>query len=316
MPLNIDPVLYVVAGGIALLIALIVSAVFFLLQKGDGTLGYDEQLADLIESDFKPTDTKITLTSRWNSHWHKLFDIQGWERYANSSTLAGRDVLMASIVMTILFSIIFRNPIVGPIATVVVIYLFNVVIKSKANKNAEILNSQLPGFLFAFKANIQANLTPERALLKVIDTMPSPLQDDLIVVRDRIRANSTFKEALIELRNKTSSKDLKFLCVCIIQAADSGANMEDQLNTIKGILDSRRQVTNEITKAVKAVSPALWVSSIAIPGLFVAMYIIDAQAKAFWFVDPLSWAGLGTVGLLYGFGVMITKKLVDNIKNI
>lgn len=309
-------ILYIVSAGAALLIGFLVSIGYLIMQRNSQKSAYDAQLDEIISSGAPLPEPTITLSMRWNKYWGERLKAAGFGKYNEDDERAGRDVILISGAVFLASIFFFKNPLAGIVITPALIYGLGVFLKSKANRSAETLNAQLPGFLFAMKANVQANETPEKSILKVVDSMPSPLYDDLLIVKQRILANASFKDALEELSQKTVSRDLKFLCACMIQASTSGANLEEQITIIQGVLESRQKVTDELDKAVRSAAPAIWVASFVIPAVFLGTLMIDAGAKAFWFKDPLSWAALVAVFLFYTFGVFMSKKLVDGIRNL
>lgn len=311
---------YVLAAIVTALFVVLGILVRQLIQRNNNTVNYDEQLKELMSSEFDDENenlgsTKITWVLKWNRYWGRLFKEAGITRYNDKNNTAGRDVLLIGAVIAVIVSLAVQNIIVGPIATGVFIFVVSFIMKQRINKKSDKLNEQLPGFIFALKAQIQASSTNERAMLKVIDAMPSPLYDDLKIVRNKLLASSPFKEALEELSRKTSSRDLQFLAACMIQATTSGSNLEHQLDSIQRVLDSRRKVSSEINKAVKAAQPAMWVSTIAIPFLFIASYLQSATAREFWFNDPISYLVLIAVLALYGTSMWMVKSQIDKIKN-
>lgn len=315
--INNNPILiYVIAAGFAILIGTIIFLGWFAIMRNNQRTAYDDQLKELIQNDNEETKKKVTIVTRWNRYWSDRFQLMGWAKYNEEGNLAGRDTFIAAIACFVVLSIVFRNPIAALALAAASLYVVGVFMKSKGDRQTDKINNQLPGFLFAMKANVQANETPERAILKVVDNMPSPLYEDLLIVKERILANSSFKEALEELSAKTASRDLKFLCACMIQAADTGSSLEKQITVIQKVLESRRKVSDEITRSIRSATPVIWVSSFVIPGSLIFSYISDPNARNFWFKQPLSWAALGAVIILYLAGVWLVKKLVDGIKNL
>lgn len=312
-----DFLLYLIAGGFTILLGGVVILGYLSIRKNSNKLAYDEQLKDLLEDendpDYKPA---ISLSTRWNQYWSTIARESGMLRYNTADNSAGRDVVLLALVAGVVVSLATKNFIAGLIIAVVIVFLISVMMKTLSNKKVDALNAQLPGFLFALKANVQANETSEKAILKVIDGMPSPLYDDIVIVKHRLLANSSFKDALEELSMRTASRDLKFLCSCMIQASSAGANLEEQITTIQKVLENRQRVSDELSKAVKSVSTTIWVASIAIPGMFFVTYFMDAAARAFWFVDPFSWAALAIVAVFWGVGLYSVKRLVDGVKNL
>lgn len=307
---------FLISGGVALLVGMIATIGVFAIQKNNKNSAYDRQLAELMSSDINDDRPKRNLITRWNTYWGEIFRGMGWAKYSDPNNSAGRDVLLIGGFAALLTGLFLQNFIAGFAIGGIVIYIMSVFFKSKNNKDGDKLNAQLPGFLFALKANVQANETPERAVLKVVDNMPSPLYEDLLIVKNRILANSSFKDALEELSHKTASRDLKFLCACMIQASGTGTNLENQITVIQKVLEDRRKVSDELSKAVRSATPAIWVASVVLPAVFLATLFMDPSAKDFWFVDPLSYAALALVLLLYGGGVFLSKRMVDGIKNL
>lgn len=314
--INSDIFPYVISGAITLLLVFLGISIYMLVKGNRNTVDYRDQLQELLSDELETQAPKTNLVYRWNHYWGKLFKEGGFARYSSDDNTAGRDIIIVGVAVTIFVSILAQNPIIGILVTGLLGAVTILFLRSRNNRKSELINAQLPGFIFALKSQIQASETNERAMLKVIEAMPSPLYEDLIIVKNKLLASSTFKESLEELSQRTSSADLKFLAACMIQAADSGANLESQLNSIQEVLESRRKVSYEISRAVKAASPAIWLTSIAIPGLFLASYFMDENSRDFWFVDPISYIVLIVIALLYLAAMWLTKRQVDSIKNL
>lgn len=309
--------LYLIAGGFTLLIGIVALVAYFSIRKNSTKLAYDQQLEDLLTDENDPNfEEKPTLAEKWNIYWATIAKESGMSRYQDVDNTAGRDVVIAAIVSGAISGVLIKNALAGLVVGLVLIVVASGIMKNLSGRKAESINAQLPGFLFALKANVQANETIDKAILKVIDGMPSPLFDELVVVKHRLLANSSFKEALEELSRKTASRDLKFLCSCMIQASSAGANIEAQITTIQKVLKARSEVSDALNKAIKSVQPSIWIASVVIPGVFVVTYLADPNSRAFWFVVPFSWIALGAVGALWGLGIWMSKRLVDSIKNI
>lgn len=309
--------IYMIAIGTSLIIGMFTFLIYSAFKEEDPNKIHDQQLADLMLDDFdenKPV--KINLMYKWNQYWNDRFKSLGISKYAEGKDTAGRDVIILWIAAAVLLFALTRIIFLAIAAPTVLLYLTGAISKNISNKKEEQLNNQLPGFIFAMKANVQANQTPEQAIMKVVDNMPSPLYEDLVILKNRILANGSFVDALDEVRSSTKSRDLRFLCSCMIQAANSGANMENQLTVIQKVLEARRKVTDETEKAIRQASPAMWIASFVIPGSFIFTLFFDQSAKNFWFVNPLSYIVLVIVGILWAIGIWLSKKLTDSIRNL
>lgn len=306
--------LYAIAAGVTLLIAVVALVGYMVYKRTSKEVAYDNQLQELIGDE--NVTRKVTYMYRWNQYWSKLFKEAGWARYNDDAGNAGRDVLFVGIGLMLIISLLFRSVILGPFVVIVFGVVIVALLKFRIQKEQQKISTQLPGFLAALKANIQANSTPERAILKVVDDMPSPLYDDLYVSKQQILANTPFNVVIKDLSKRTKSKDLKFLCACILQAISSGANLESQIGKIQEVLEERQKSSDALSKAISSVTPSIYVASVAIPFTFFALYILNDVTREYWFVDPTSWLGLLVVLLLWGAGIWLSKKQVDKIRNL
>ena len=312
---------YAIAGGGALIFGLLLWWGYTLVRSHKSDVAYDEQLEALIngesdEDELMAKDRGSNIKEKWTIYWQNLGKASGLQRYEDRNNSAPKDVLFLSVIILILASALARNPIVGLAAAGAIVYVMSLFLRMKYNQQQALIQDQIPGFLFALKANIQANETPVRAILKIVDNMPEPLRSDLTVVKQKILANSSFQESLQALLEKTTSGELRFLATCLIQAAGTGANIEPQINTIQKVLEQRKKAADELAKAVRATLPAIYISSVAIPGSFAATYMMDPNARDFWFTNLLSWVALGGIVFLYGIGMWMTRRMIENIRNL
>lgn len=309
---------YILALGLTALIMLLAVLIYYSIKRNKDQVSYDEQLEELLQDDFTPdlSGTKVSLSKRWNTHWGGLFQDAGIGRYSVENNAAGRDMLLLGVGSGVVGTALTGNIIVGLLLPVAAIFAVSMIFKMKSNKKADSLNLQLPGFLASVKSSLHAADSNERAMLKSIDAMPSPLYDELQIVKHRLLANGTFSESLQELKETTTSRDLRFLSSCMIQASLSGANMIEQIDTIQNSLEERRRINDEIKKAERTVQPAILLSTLVIPGLFLGSYFMDATAREFWFVDILSWAAIGVTIGLYIIGMLLTRKQINKIRDM
>ena len=314
---NAQPLFIVISAALALFLVLSLAVLYFRYQRSSSKYIYDDQLNELIDyNEEEAGKTKVTLITRWNRYWYNIFSDLGMKGYNSSEAVAGRNVALAMLLVFGVLYYVFKSLPAALAITLIGTYAISSGLRTRANKKNDEISAQLPGFLFALKANIQAQETPERAILKVVDSMPSPLHEDLTIVKQKLLANATFKEALTDLSARTSSRDLKFLCACMAQAASSGSSIEPQITAIQNALEERRRVSDEINTAVRSARPSMIMASVTIPGFFAYAMITDPNARSFWFVTPLSYAILGGVIALYLLGMWMVKKMVDGIRNL
>lgn len=221
-------------------------------------------------------------------------------------------IITVSVVSYLLFTLIFLNPGIGLLPVLLFHVGYMMYCNRRIRKKEELFESQIPGFLSSLKSNIQANETPERALINAIDNTQRPLYDELIIAKQLIQAG-TFTSALGTLRKKTYNPTLKFLCSCIELAAQVGTNLEAQIEIIEVMLENRSSLKRKLASAEAENKPLLFVSAGIIPFVFIFTYFMNEQARSFWFVNPWSYLVFFGICLIYISAVYFANKLIDKV---
>lgn len=221
-------------------------------------------------------------------------------------------IITISVVSYLLITILFLNPGIGLVPVLLLHTGYIIYCNRKIRKKEELFESQIPGFLSSLKSNIQANETPERALINAIDNTQRPLYDELIIAKQLIQAG-TFTSALGTLRKKTHNPTLKFLCSCIELAAQVGTNMETQIEIIEIMLENRAKLKRKLISAEAENKPLLYVSASIIPFVFIFTYLMNQQARDFWFVNPWSYLVFFGVCIIYISAVYFANKLISKV---
>lgn len=279
-----------------------------------------EQLESILsgaeEGEFlEEEEEEFSIFNKWFRVWGRLFqELSG--SFNQNDTKAGYLVIGLYVAIAAGVGFFVNNPLAGMVIAAVAVFILFIFLRIRAGRKDAVIRVQLTGFLFALKAHLTANETPERAVMRVIDDMPKPLWDELLPLKNQILSNVSFEEALKELRSTTTSNDLRFLCSCIIQSVSAGTSLEKQIDKIREVVDTRKRITEEISQATKSASNAIYIASVIFPGLFIGVYMLDEQAREYWFVDPMSWAMLAVAGMLFGFGVYLARKFVNAVKKL
>ena len=221
-------------------------------------------------------------------------------------------IIAIAVISYLLVTIIFLNPGIGLVPVLLLHIGYMVYCNRRIRKKEELFESQIPGFLSSLKSNIQANETPERALINAIDNTQRPLYDELIIAKQLIQAG-TFTSALGTLRKKTYNPTLKFLCSCIELAAQVGTNLESQIEIIEVMLENRSSLKRKLASAEADNKPLLYVSAAIIPFVFIFTYFMNEQAREFWFVNVWSYLVFFGVCIIYGAAVYFANKLIDKV---
>lgn len=307
--------------GLAVIVGLLAWRLVDFVKSKNRNIIYRRQLEELIEGEifedeFLDPDNPKNIVEKWNLYWSKLGRLTKYPRYNKLRSPAGRDVILLFIGTFAVISVLTQNLLLGLIFSVIAVFAISQFSNFYKNKRERNIRAQLPGFLFALRANIQANLTPMQALIKIVDNMPNPLKEDLLIAKRKLLSNIPLQDALKTMAEQTISNELKFLAACIIQAATNGANIEVQLDTIQNVLEQRREAEDALARAVHSVTPTIVAATAVIPVAFIGTYLISAESRKYWFNTLSSWLAFVMIIFLYGVGVAISRKLINNIKNL
>lgn len=218
-------------------------------------------------------------------------------------------VFMAIVLVYIILTLIFKNLGIGLIPIGIALLFLNMKIGQNIEAKEQVFEDQIPGFLSMLKSNIQAGETPERALIGAISNTNAPLYNELKIA-ESLSQSGTFQSALRALRTSTSNETLRFLCGCIELSAQVGANLEEQIEIIEEMLDSKRSLKRKLAVAIAENKPLVYVSSILIPALFLFTYMSNEQTREFWFNNLISWVVFFIICGIFGFGIFFVEKMI------
>lgn len=247
---------------------------------------------------------------KWNSFWGKSFHKAGWKREFTEPQI-GALVFIASITVYLFIALVSRSFGLGIVIILPGYIVLHLVLDKAIKKKQVEFDEQIPAFLSMLKSNIQAGETPERALISAINLTYAPLADELQITKGLIETG-TFQTALRELRDRTSSDILRFLCSCIEISSQVGANLEDQIEVIEDLLDGKAKISRQLTVAESKHKPLLIMSVILIPSIFTYTYLVNESTREYWFNSVGSWFALAISFGIFGLGVYLSDKMVKN----
>lgn len=302
--------------GTALIITIFLGIILYTTIKARKILRHEEEFVKKIEamssySMYKEQKSNDPI-STWNRHWGKLLKRSGMASMDQTDASIGGIVLLTAIVIWVVVSVLVRNPVLGIFPSVGILVGIKIAANNKLKSKERLMNDQIPAFLSTLKSNIQANTTPESALIDAINTTVPPLRDELEIAKS-YAATTSLSAALLKLRDETSSKDIRFLCSCIELSSKLGANLEDQLETIEKVVEDKMDLQRKLDKAVQENRPLLYVSAAIIPGLFFFTYMMNEATRAFWFREPISWVLLMLIIVIYVGALYITNRFVKRL---
>lgn len=255
------------------------------------------------------------IVNRWNNHWKKVFIDSDWinDKDVKPEQL-GSLVFFGALGVYVIASILLANFGIGIIFALGGLVLVTLMGNAKIKRKQQIFEEQIPAFLSTLKANIQANQTPELALINAIENTNDPLYSELVVAKTMSETGS-FKAAIIKLKKQTTNSTLKFLCSCIELASADGSNLENPIQEIEQMLERRRGLKRKLNVAIQENRPLLLVSAGMIPGLFIFLYLVNPMSREFWFKSGFSWIMFALVFVIFGIGTAAANHFIKKTSN-
>ncbi|HHU90927.1 MAG TPA: type II secretion system F family protein [Clostridiaceae bacterium] len=143
-----------------------------------------------------------------------------------------------------LILIIFASALIG--------LLFpNMLLNTKIRKRQSEISKSLPDIMDLLTVSVEAGLTFDSALSKVVEKMPGPLAREFETVLQEIKVGKTKKEALYQMSDRIGIQDLRSFVGAVVQADQLGVSLGRVLRLqSEQIRQNRKQRISE--KAMKA----------------------------------------------------------------
>lgn len=271
---------------------------------------FQARLSQLRRSELEEDETEEN--KGWFSYWNELYRLTG--RVPVDDNSAGRGLLIVGVMSVLLGAFVFPGGIVGALLfPPFTLFAVRVIFKMEAQKRKNTLEKQLPLLISSLRANVQSRSTPQSALMQVADEIPSPLGDELKILKSELNVNIPLEQALKGLSDRVNSEQIRFLVASIGMAVSSGQDLDPQLENIQTIIDARAVTEQKLAAAIANASTAVWVSALIIPGMFLFTWF-TSDDRSFW-TSLWGIATLAGVGLLYAAGLWIMNVLVKNVRN-
>lgn len=291
---------------------------------------FSKTLKDITTSEVEnpDEDSDVPSPKTWTGYWYKLAveggyvppttsttDENGVEKLkTNYSSPSLRAAGLALFGFLIGFFVYPQQLGAGLAFVVGALVLNRIFLVSKAHKRKKLMEKQLPNLINSMRASLQVNLTSTEAFLSQADETPSPLGDELKLVKRDYILSGSIDDALTNFTNRVASREIKFLVSSIKIALASGSDLDPQLKIIQEIIEQRTRISNALASAVASVQPSIWVSGIAIPAGFLYSFFGNPDNQAFW-VTPIGLVALGVIAVLYVAGMFIARMMVKKVEN-
>ena len=138
------------------------------------------------------------------------------------------------------------------LASVIIGLLFpDMILNAKIRKRQSEITKSLPDIMDLLTVSVEAGLTFDSALSKVVEKMPGPLAREFEIVLQEIKVGKSKKEALYQMSDRIGVQDLRSFVSAVVQAEQLGVSLGRVLRLqSEQIRLNRKQRISE--KAMKA----------------------------------------------------------------
>lgn len=304
----------ITVGAIFGLVMVLTLAVVRTIQTPAKRQAFDAALESVMSSELD-IDTALNQTDKesknWFEYWAELTNRSG--RVVADDKTPGLTAFGIAIFAAVFGALVFPGGLIGGVAGPLVgVFLMRMVLSNEAGKRVVAMEKQLPQLLSGLRANLQAGSTPQQAMLAVADDMPSPLGDEMRMLKRDLNVNVALEIAMEDLAARVPSREMKFLVSSVEIAVRSGADLDPQLATIEDIVKQRTRIRQKLRSAVAQVKPTKMLAYGAVPlMLFVSMR--NEDNKTYWFHDGILM--LIVAGTLYAAGGYVIRFMVKGVEN-
>lgn len=275
----------------------------------------DELINSIVVEEIE--DARVTANlpkaKSWSAYWYNLGAAAGIEQTSPNK--------MGTIAMSVGLGIWFlgsfgypRDILMGTLLAAGAVFSLRLALRRMADKRLSTIDKQLPALLSGMRANLSANMTPRQAILSQVGEIPAPLGKELEALKSDLDLGIELDPALRNMSQRVPSRELSFLVSSMRIAIDQGANLDDLLKTLQGILTQRASIRDKLATAVAQAQPAIYVTAAAIPAGLIFSYMSDTQNRAFWVSFP-GLIALAGITACYVAALVVASKQIQKVKD-
>lgn len=309
-----NPAVLVTIAAIVGVVVTLTLAVVRTVQAPAKRQNFDQALEYVMSSELDidtALNTDEQTSQNWSEYWATLTHRSG--RVVSHPGAPGRVALGIVIFGIVLGYLVFPGGPVGAlVAPVVGLLGMRMFLGGEARKRVIAMEKQLPQLLSGLRANLQAGSTPQQAMLAVADDLPSPLGDEMRMLKKDLNVNVALEIAMEGLAQRVPSREMKFLVSSVEIAVRSGADLDPQLATIEEIVKQRTRIRQKLRAAVAQVKPTQMLAYGAVP----LMFFISNRTpdnRAYWFGGGIIM--LIVASALYAAGGYLIRFMVKGVEN-
>lgn len=289
--------------------------VIYLIRIALKDKNYDNKFDKQLKHNIDPLTEQVSEVSWLSKKLKTLPQLMIKAEMIDKTTSIDKLNKQLSLLLSIMFlggTILIGNPLAGVTLSMVMYAVLFGIASLKISKVRNLVDEQIPAFISTFKANIQANIHAQNAMVRAINNTASPLYNELAYAKAIMEAGD-FRPGIIALRQSTDNETLRQMASCIELASSTGSNIEDQIEIIEEIIADKQEIEREKKLGINENKPLFLVAALFVPLSFIGSYAMSDMHRAFWFKSTLSWVLLIGVIIIMSIASFATWKVIQKI---
>ncbi len=183
----------------------------------------------------------------------------------------------------------------------------------KVSRRIKRFSSQLPDALDLLSSSVKAGQSLNSAIQNVAEEMPEPICDEFRIMSDEMSFGVSFDVALVNMRMRVNTPDMRFLTTALIIQKDTGGNLSEVLDGLQKTIRNRFRILGQVKTLTAQGKLSGLIVGILPVALCAFLYFANPEYMTPIFTDKIGHWLLGTAVGLQLTGTLLIRKIV-NIK--
>jgi tight adherence protein B len=184
-------------------------------------------------------------------------------------------------------------------------------LKFKCSRRLKAFNTALPDAIDLMARALRAGHSMSSAIEVIAEQSAEPLAGEFGQVYQQQKFGLRFRDALLQMADRISSKDLQFLITAILVQKETGGDLTEILDRTSHVIRERVRIEGEVRTHTAQGRLTGWILGL-LPVIMLALInIVSPGYSSLLFHDPIGQKMLYAGGTLIVIGGLVIRKVVD-----
>lgn len=229
---------------------------------------------------------------------------------AATDFLAGLVALVLVVTALLYFFLLDNAALTLGSATLFVLGSTHLLLKSRSDRQARRLSSQLPEAIDLIVRGVRSGLPVTEAMNTVALELQPPIATVFRNVASAVRIGKTVEQALWSEASKLPIPEMKFFIISLSIQQETGGNLADILENLANMIRKREQLRQKIkAMSSEARASAMIIGSLPFIMAFV-IYMVNPDYISGLVTDTRGWMLIGAASASLLLGVIVMAKMI------